>query len=399
MSPEESCRIMRPPFLHLAVLLALMPGVASAMEGPQLLWEYQTTDSILSVYTDGGHVIANSLTHVYFLDASGNLLWKVLKSDGNIEVSSFSAEQRFAAAAGRFLYLFNESGVQTNKTLLMNIKAIAISQDGSKMVIGSFSPAITLLDNKGTPLWIFMADNGVTGVAISRDGEYVVGNSKTSIYFLRDGELRWRYRANESISAASMDGEGRYVVAAGREHLYLFDADGKILWTLDAEGPEKVSMSRDGEYIAFNTGDKLVFMGGGGEKLWVQNISSISSISLAPDGDYVAVGRIDRLSGSSIAYHRTILRQPPKTPAPTQGPPPAVREETGDRTEGQAQKVEEPRELEKPRENISAAATPPPTPLQPRGICGPVSLLLFALIPLGHRRLLVIRRERPIQKT
>lgn len=389
---------MRPTFLPFVVLLAFVPGVASAVEGPQLLWEYQTTDLILSVYTDGGHVIANSLTRIYFLDASGNLLWKVLKSDGNIEVSSFSAEQKFAAAAGRFLYLFNESGAQTNKTLFMNIKAIAISQDGSKIAIGSFSPAITLLDNRGMPLKIFMADNGVTGVAISRDGEYVAGNSKTSVYFLDDGDLRWRYRSNESITAVSMDGDGRYVVATGKEHLYLFDAEGKLLWVLKASGiygePVKVSMSKDGEYIVFNTENGLVFVDKEKKNLWIRNISSISSISLAPHGDYLAVGRIDQLSGSSVAYYRTIPPQPAKTSAPTQTQPPVSEkaplqegglvEKQGRGMEGQAQEVEK-KQPEPVGQNISPVTTPPNAPARSRGVCGPISALLVALIPVYLR--------------
>ncbi|MCZ2809617.1 MAG: hypothetical protein O2V44_09710 [Candidatus Bathyarchaeota archaeon] len=142
-----------------------------------LLWqkEFGSWAASVSVSSEGDYVAAGSWDdNVYLFNQAGTQLWSYNTTNGVYGVS-VSPEGGYVASVGGNIFFFNIGG-----DLLWNVTSywgddVSVSEDGNHIAAGKDDGEITLFDKTGGEVWNWTSGGGVNGVAIARNGEYVVG--------------------------------------------------------------------------------------------------------------------------------------------------------------------------------------------------------------------------------
>ncbi|MGN7355829.1 outer membrane protein assembly factor BamB family protein [Paenibacillus sp. SAF-054] len=146
-----------------------------------------------------------------------------------------------------------------------DITSISVSQDGSRLAVGSHGAKANVFSSDGEPLFEFAANNVVTGVQLLADGEMIVSSDDRHLYaFDAKGEKLWDKNMRSQIKgvSASLDGKLSAIFTQRSEDLVFIDAAtgeetgkapiGAILKT--------VKVSPGGKWIAVATSDQFVHL-------------------------------------------------------------------------------------------------------------------------------------------
>jgi hypothetical protein len=240
-----------------------------------VFWKYKTDGTVVSVgvSSNGGYTIAGTDNgSIFLLDSNGSLLWQ---------------------------YHFT-----------VNVKCVAISGDGSRIVagIGEYrigEPDIYLFDNLGNIMWQkdLVQGSWPLDAAISPDAQYIVTGDTANFAYFYDisGNLIWNYTAGGWVSAVSTSSGGEYTAAGSWDDtLYFFDKSGNILWSQDFEyDVDAVSVSPDGEYIAAGCpiGEDLSLFANNGSLLLKKPFYiSIRAVSVSANADRIVVGDFEKIT-------------------------------------------------------------------------------------------------------
>jgi WD40 repeat protein len=105
---------------------------------------------------------------------------------------------------------------------------IAISADGQYFVASEFFEGVVYLfqRNSSTPLWFFRTNFYNPAVAISADGSrIVVGGYRTIRFFDRASSTPiWTCATSDNIQEAVITPDGQYLAVGASDHVYLFHA-------------------------------------------------------------------------------------------------------------------------------------------------------------------------------
>ncbi len=231
-------------------------------------WKYQTGGTVVSVgvSADGNYTVAGTSTgSVFLLNGEGSLLW--------------------------------------SHNFTVNVECVAISGDGSLIVVGireyrSGEPDICLFDNLGNIIWQkdLVEGSWPCDVAISPDAKYIVtGDTDNLVYFYDiNGNLVWNYTAAGRIGAVSTSSGGEYTAAGSWDDtLYFFNKSGSLLWSKPFEyNVDAVSISPEGDYVAAGcptVADLFLFANNGSLLLQTPFYISIRAVSVSANANRIAV--------------------------------------------------------------------------------------------------------------
>ena len=95
------------------------------------------------------------------------------------------------------------------------VEAIAISEDGGRVAVGSRDNSLRLFDADGELLWQFEAENSILGVDISPDGQWLAVASEDRFVYLLDGagNVLWQFKAARPMNNAAVARDGSLVAA------------------------------------------------------------------------------------------------------------------------------------------------------------------------------------------
>jgi ABC-type sugar transport system permease subunit len=211
----------------------------------QELWRYsgQQTFTTVAITPDGAIVAAGSEDRrVTVLARDGAELWQYTAGDDVTEVAVYGGEAAFRVVAGTRdsrVSLFSGRGDQLWESRLdFAIRGLSVTPNGAKIVAGDDAGNVVLLDGaSGRPLWTESMGDSADGVAIARDGTFVVAAS-------RNGELRvlgengdelQREETGGALNDLALTGDGTGVVLAsdGGVAFHVRDEDGRF----DVEQP------------------------------------------------------------------------------------------------------------------------------------------------------------------
>ena len=112
-------------------------------------------------------------------------------------------------------------------------EAVAISQDGARVAVGSRDNSLRLFDADGDLLWQFDAENSILGVDIAPDGQWLAVASEDRHVYLLDaaGSLLWQFKAARPMNNAAVARDGSLVAATSDDlSVYALDGEGNLLW-------------------------------------------------------------------------------------------------------------------------------------------------------------------------
>lgn len=176
------------------------------------------------------------------------------------------------------------------------VHSIAISADGSAIVVGSRDGIVYYLDRSGKQVWKFDAGGTVFGVAISQDGQKVVAATEGRSAFLLDGSGKqlWKKDYDFVLVAAAISGAGDLIAVIPKtKGISVLDAQGNELFQATYDTlPSAVAISSDGKRIAVGMRDAWVNVyDRSGQPLWkLQEDGVIRGLAFSSDGTFLAVG-------------------------------------------------------------------------------------------------------------
>ena len=233
-------------------------------------------------------------------------------------------------------------GLLWEHTSATRVEAVALTEDGERVAVGSRDNFLRMFDETGELLWQFEAENSILGVDISPDGQWVAVASEDRFVYLLDGEgtALWQFKAARPMTNAAVAKDGSLIAATSDDQsVYALDSDGSLLWqeelgigvrAVDIYGSEEkarvvvgsddgfvtiysragkallqagldynvraVAVSSNGARILAggNDGSAILLNGANGSEIWrFEAEDAITSVALAADGSSALVGSED----------------------------------------------------------------------------------------------------------
>jgi len=150
-------------------------------------------------------------------------------------------------------------------------------------------------------LWKHRTGGEALAVAITADGEYIVGGSGDGhvYFFRRDGGLLWRYKVAEGKVFRLALAAGAQRIAVGTtsgKYITLLDWDGQLVWQQCTQGNTwGAAVSGDGSLICGGSWDDCIYLwNDDGQLLWKYSTGDdIRRVAMTPDGEYIVAGSDD----------------------------------------------------------------------------------------------------------
>ncbi|WP_292370503.1 WD40 repeat domain-containing protein [Methanoregula sp. UBA64] len=161
---------------------------------------------------------------LFLFDRNGSPLWKY-RTGGPDTVAISGDNAIIAVVGGRYgnLYLFNRTGgLVGERSFPETGSSLAISDDASRIVVGSVEGSVYGLDNHGTILWTIKTSRLSRNIAIDETGDYVVfGNGSSITTVDRNGSALRNYPTGAGVSSVAVSGNGN-ATGAIADAVYFF---------------------------------------------------------------------------------------------------------------------------------------------------------------------------------
>jgi len=199
-----------------------------------------------------------------------------------------------------------------------SVNSVAISRDGQLLVGGSSDTTVSLWDFKGNLLERLQHPKNILAVAISADGHLIVsGSSDGKIYFWKKNRGNWKNQSIQghegSITSITFNPTGQVIASSG--------VDGKIcLWSLKGKlltlcfkqlgHINSIAFSPDGRTIVSGGGDGITRLWDlkGNFKILHTDVDVVWAVAFHKDGKFIATGSEDKtikllnLQGKTVGH-------------------------------------------------------------------------------------------------
>ncbi len=181
------------------------------------------------------------------------------------------------------------------------VQAIAVTEDGGRVAIGSRDNFVRVFDGSGELLWQFEADNSILGVDISPDGQWLaVASEDRFVYLLdSDGGVLWQFKAARPMNNAAVARDGSLVAATSDDlSVYALDGEGNLLWQEELGiGVRAVDIYGSGEkarvVIGSDDGLVTIYSRAGKQLLQAGLDYGVNSVSVNANGARILAGASD----------------------------------------------------------------------------------------------------------
>ncbi len=185
------------------------------------------------------------------------------------------------------------------------VTCVKISTDGEYIVSGDDGEVVKLFNrDSDVPLWSFDAGSWVNDVAISAEGEFIAVGSGNYLYlFGQDSNVPlWSYDAGEYVATVDISSDGSYIVAGDTvQTIYFFQrtGNGDPEWSYSADNDiESVAISGDGSSIVAGSGDDTIYVfdKASSDPEWTYDTGDwVGIVDISTNGEYICAGTWDRV--------------------------------------------------------------------------------------------------------
>ena len=291
-----------------STLLMLMEAGTVVGETLSLQWSYKANLAVsaVAISENGEYIVAGSSTLYFFRRENRDPLWTYTIGASITKISITPDGKYIALAAGDKVYLFDNQGNKLLERYLMqpeqegelvgtSVEDVAISSDGSYVVAVS-SLNVNLFSKTGTRLWYAYgspAFEDIKTVAISGRGEKIVcGDDESFISLFNTDGSRLAYQdLGSPIADIEISNDGSKIVAITEYRLVLLSSSLNIIWDYSLTAGRYVDMTPDGARIVAADLDSgiYVFSSSSPTPLWQKQVFGINGVAISPDGQFVSV--------------------------------------------------------------------------------------------------------------
>ncbi|MBD2867214.1 ABC transporter permease subunit [Paenibacillus arenilitoris] len=177
-----------------------------------------------------------------------------------------------------------------------NITSLSVSEDGSRIAVGSYGAKAYSFTAEGQLQFALEAGNVVTGVAMLSDGSLLAASDDRHLYKADEqGRLQWDLNVKRQVKgvSASHDGSVAAYIVQGSTNVAFIDAEtGETIRETDIGiAPKRIRVAPSGSFTAAGATDQYVYLidadGGIVRKMGVTG--TVEAVAAAEDGS-VAVG-------------------------------------------------------------------------------------------------------------
>ncbi|WP_321506764.1 WD40 repeat domain-containing protein [uncultured Methanoregula sp.] len=185
----------------------------------------------------------------------------------------------------------------------------AMSPDGN-YVVTALGRSVTLLNNKGEPLWERILPATARAVAISRDGTLIVAADEKGYYssWARNGDFYGRV-TDDPAKKIAISRTGDLVVATTEGGLRFYDGALNVKWADNRSGSidTYIAISSDGSTVITAGGTRLSSHTSNGTLNWMNDVTKDTIIDMAcsEDGSAIIVGGQDNAVTAIDRYGKT----------------------------------------------------------------------------------------------
>jgi PQQ-like domain len=321
ISPDDS-------FIAVAVALANGSEVYALDDQGNTLWSHDLNHQIssITISSNGMYVAAGGFQiargpagvydngEVYLFSSGGNLLWSLNAGSGNpVFKVAISSDGSVVAADGEESVMYIDASTQavlwSERT--DGYTGMAMSADGSLVVMPSQSGSITAFNAQGAPLWSSPIVGSDDNIAVSSDGSRVwVGEAEsgyngTLSLFTGKGSLVWQREIYSPALSIQTGGNLTAFVSTNWGAL-LYGGDGSLLANLTSSAPAgSAGECNPPSFWYWSTNEAPVaFLDTQGNIVSSYNPDGFTvDAALSSDGSYAAVASQNGLSKSfSLAF-------------------------------------------------------------------------------------------------
>ncbi|NVM19742.1 MAG: PQQ-binding-like beta-propeller repeat protein [Candidatus Lokiarchaeota archaeon] len=276
-------------------------------------WRFSIqTNTVYSTYetiafsADDTYLASGYLDKVYLFNKSSSIPLWTGTVDGRVNTVAISGNGSYVVVGVDLqkIYLFNNTGseIWQYEITTGGFHSVSISFDGKYIVGGCGDNKVYLFNNTSpTPLWNYTTGGYINSAKISADGNYIaVGSEDHSLYLFNRSSLSlmWSYPTGGHIYDVAITPVGSYIVAGSLDNtIYFFNLTSSTpLWTNITNGyVQKVDISDDGTYIVANGGSKLYLLNkSSAMPLWTyETENDVEDVAISADGKFIVLGMQD----------------------------------------------------------------------------------------------------------
>ena len=267
----------------------------------ELYWKHNIKSAdCIRVSNDSGHILTSSSNgHVYFIDSSGNLIWK--NQITNIRTISISEDAKYVAVGSmEELFVFSTDGKLVWKKNVGKINAIAISTTANSIAVGTDLGTLFNFSLSGDELWKKKV-KGVFrgGIFYTEESDSIVLGSWNKILCFSSGEILWEHKTKTRIENA--DVFNNLIAICTRRGLEVIDNKGNLIFI--SKYPYKKIAIRDADHIYALTNSKIDILDSIGETIQTLEFEDdlIDFAVNRNNGDVAAVSK-----GCAFSYSTTL---------------------------------------------------------------------------------------------
>jgi WD40 repeat protein len=202
-----------------------------------------------------------------------------------------------------------------------DVRAVAVSEDGSTIVAGGGLKLYVFGRQDNTTIWIYDTGNDVGEVAVSADGNTIVAAAQTTVILFgrQDNTTIWKYTIGGVVWSVAISADGSTIVTGASDgYVRVFGRlNNSTTWVYKTdEDVDSVAVSADGNTIvAGGNDDKIrVFGRQDNTTIWTYTATwDVYTVAVSADGNTVAAGAGDsfvrvfsRLSNETLWTYKTL---------------------------------------------------------------------------------------------
>ena len=239
---------------------------------------------------------------VALLNLEGQILWQ--KETKRILSAGIGASQNLLAAGshGGTLWAFSQTGDNLwTYNNYASIEQVVVAPDSSCVLFTDFNDDIKCVRD-GELVWSKNAGSIYTGghnrtVAFSPDSSYVVykmeKNGSHITASTLEGEELWSSPLESALRSVAITDDGQYIIGGCSKYVYKFTSKGDLVWESKVGSDNKyIAVTPEADYIvvgSVSAFSKLIVLNKDGETLWnASSSNNIYAVAISPDGKHAA---------------------------------------------------------------------------------------------------------------